>query len=89
MTDTVLDKFNADYWADTYSDMLGVDPSMIVANDKVALVRGQRAKAMQQAQQAALANQASDTAQKLGNTPTQGGQSTALQDATSNFSGYN
>ena len=88
-TDTVLDKFNADYWADTYSDMLGVDPSMIVANDKVALVRGQRAKAMQQAQQAALANQASDTAQKLGNTPTQGGQSTALQDATSNFSGYN
>jgi Bacteriophage head to tail connecting protein len=85
----VVDNFDADQWASRYSDMLGVDPELIVANDKVALVRQQRQQAQQQAQQAAVAQQAADSAQKLGNTPTQGGQSTALDDATSGFSGYN
>ena len=84
----VLDKFDPDQWADIYSDMLGVDPSLIVADDKVALVRKQRAQAQQAAQQAAINNQRADTAQKLANSPTQGGGSTALNDVMNQFSGY-
>lgn len=51
----VLDKFDADKWADVYSDMLGTDPELIVPSDKVALIRKARAEAQQQAQQAAMA----------------------------------
>ena len=84
----VLDKFNADAWADAYSDMLGVDPSLIVGNDKVAIVRKQRQQAQAEAQQAAVNNQRADTAQKLGNTPTQGGSSSALNDIMGGLTGY-
>jgi hypothetical protein len=84
----VLDKFDQDIWADRYSDMLGVDPELVVASDKVALVRQQRAQAQAQQQEAAMAEQKASTAQKLGNTPTQGGGSTALDDVISQFSGY-
>lgn len=54
----VLDKFNADEWADVYADKLGVDPELIVADEQVAVIRQARAQAQQQAtrqQQAALA----------------------------------
>jgi Bacteriophage head to tail connecting protein len=47
------DKFDADQAVDVYADLLGVDPQLIVADDKVALVRQDRAK--QQAQQQAMA----------------------------------
>lgn len=57
----VLDKLDADRWADEYADMLGVDPNLIVGGEKVALIRESRAQAMQaqqeaeqQAQQAAV-----------------------------------
>ena len=83
----VLDKFNEDEWADKYGDMLGVDPTLIVADEKVAIVRDQRAKAQQAAQQAQQMQAAADTAQKLGNTPTAPG-SNALQDIIGQFSGY-
>jgi hypothetical protein len=98
----ILDKFDADVWADKYADMLGVDPEMVVAGDKVALVRNARAQAQAAAQKAAMANSAADTAQKLGNTPT--GTNNALsalvaggglvktgptQNAGAPFSGYN
>lgn len=66
----VLDKFDEDQWADEYSDMLGISPRLIVASDKVALIRQGRAQAAQAAQQAALANSAADTAQKLAASPT-------------------
>lgn len=84
----VLDKIDVDYWADTYSDMLGVDPRMLVPEEKVLMLRQQRAQAAQQAQQAAMHNQQADTAQKLANTPTQGGNSTGLDDVMGMFSGY-
>ena len=84
----VLDKFDADAWADAYSDMLGVDPNLIVGNDKVAIVRKQRQQAQVEAQQAAVNNQRADTAQKLGNTPTQGGSSSALNDIMGGLTGY-
>jgi hypothetical protein len=82
----VLDKFDSDKWADAYADMLGVDPELIVADDKVALIRKQRAQQQQAAQQAAMANSAADTAQKLGNVQTTGGN--AASDIIGLFSGY-
>lgn len=66
MKPEVLDKFDADRWADACADMLGVDPELIVPGDQVVLIRQQRAKQQQAAQQAALINQGADTAQKLG-----------------------
>lgn len=72
-SDTVADKFDADKWADVYSDMLGVDPELIIGDDKVALVRNSRAQAAAKQQQLAAAEQASNTAKNLGATPTTGG----------------
>jgi len=69
----VLDKLDADAWADEYSGDLGINPKLIVDDDKVKAIRDARAKAQQQAQQAAMMNQNADTAQKLGATPTTGG----------------
>lgn len=86
--DTVFDKVNADYLADEYAEMLGVDPSAIVGSRELALVRKQRAKAEQQAVQTAEMGQAAQTANLLGNTPTEGGRSNALTDVISQFSGY-
>lgn len=84
----VLDKFDEDEWADKYGDMLGVDPTLIVADEKVAIIRQQRAQ-----QQAAAAKQqqiaeAAKTAQTLSQTPTGTGQPNALTDIVSQFSGY-
>lgn len=82
----VLDKFDADRWADTYADMLGVDPQLIVPSNQVALIRQQRAQAAQAQQQAAMMAQGADAAQKLGSIDT--GQQSALTDVTRAFSGY-
>ena len=46
----VLDKFDADAWVDVYADQTGVDPSLIVAGEQVALIRANRAQQQQQAQ---------------------------------------
>ncbi|MFM2208842.1 MAG: hypothetical protein RIQ96_485, partial [Pseudomonadota bacterium] len=50
----VLDKIDFDQVVDTYGEAYGVDPKIIVPDDKVAALRQQRAAAMQ-AQQAAAA----------------------------------
>lgn len=86
MKPEVMDKLDADKWADTYSDMLGVDPELIVAGDKVALIRQQRAEQQRAMQQAAMIQQGADTAAKLGNAPTDG--KNALTDVMQMFSGY-
>jgi hypothetical protein len=83
----VLDKFDADVWANDYADMLGVDPTMLVSDEQVAMVRQARAQAQAKAQQSAMANQAADTAQKLGSVNTTGGN--AASDVMNMFSGYN
>lgn len=83
----VLDKFDEDMWADKYADMLGVDPDLIVGNERVAIVREQKAQAAQAAQQAAQMQSMADTANKLGNTPTTQG-SNALNDVMSGLTGY-
>lgn len=84
----VLDKFDVDKWADIYSDSLGVDPSLVIANDKVAIIRQERAQAQAQAAQVAQMEQAASAAQKLGSVQTQGGQSNAAVDMMNQFSGY-
>lgn len=82
----VLDKFDADRWADSYADMLGIDPELIVPGERVALVRQQRAQQQQAAQQAELMQQGADTAAKLGSVNT--AEQNALTDVTAAFSGY-
>lgn len=82
----VLDKFNADKWADQYSDALGVDPDLIVADKDVAIIRKNRADAQAKAAKIAQAEQGAKTAQTLSQTPTTGGN--ALGDITSAFQGY-
>jgi len=82
----VLDKFNADQWADEYADMLGVSPELIVPDEQVALVRQQRAKAQQQAAQAEQATAMADSAAKLGTVDTGG--KNAATDLLNLFSGY-
>ena len=83
----VLDKLDADAWADSYSDQLGVDPTLILADDKVQAIRDARAKAQAAQQQAALMEQNSTTAKNLGQTPTSGPPNAAM-DMMQQFSGY-
>jgi hypothetical protein len=82
----VLDRFDADRWAEIYSDSLGIDPSIIVPQDKVDAIRQQRAQVQQQMQQAAMLNQTAETAQKLAAAKT--AEPNALTDITRAFSGY-
>ena len=88
MKPDVIDKFDSDAWADMYSDMLGVDPNLLVGDTDVAKLREQRAQAAQQQAQAEQLNQGADTAQKLGQVQTQNGQSNAANDVIGMFSGY-
>lgn len=57
-----LDKLKGDDVIDAYADYLGVDPDLIEANDKVAIVRQQRAEQQAQMQQLAAAQQMAATA---------------------------
>lgn len=83
----VVDKIDADQLIDSYSDMLGVDPTIILADDQVAIIREQRAEA-QQAQQAQMETMAmAETAQKLGSTPMGQGDN-ALDSMINLFQGY-
>lgn len=83
---TALDKLDTDEIIDSYADMLGVDPTFIVADDKVALVRQAREEQAAAAQQQAAAAQAAATAKDLGAANT--GEGTALGDVIGAFSGY-
>lgn len=81
-----LDKIDEDKAVDTYADQLGVDPELIVADEKVALVRQKRAEDAQAMQQAEQVQQTANVANTLGNTPR--GDQTALDDVMDMFSGY-
>lgn len=82
----VLDKFDSDKWADAYSDMLGIDPELIVPNEQVALIRNARAQAAAAAQQQAQMAQAAATAKDAA--AAGGGGAEGLTNAMSMFSGY-
>jgi len=85
----VLDKFDADQWVDIYSDMLGVDPTLIVADKQVAVVREARNKAMAAKEQAASMQQQSQTVKNLAQSAPQPGQQDGMADVMNMFSGYN
>lgn len=89
MKPEVADKFDADKWVDHYSDALGIDPDLIVPDDKVVLIREERAAAQKQAEQAAMAEQMAGAAKDAAAAPTQGGDSNALDDIMGLYSGYN
>lgn len=81
----VLDNFDVDHWAEIYSDKLGIDPQLILAGDKVALIRQQHAQAQQQAQKQESLQQASQVLKNIGQTSTQPG--TAAGDALAMMQG--
>lgn len=83
---SVWDKLDVDEVIDEYSDMLGIDPHMIVASDKVALIRQNRAQAQAQMQKQAAIAQGAQTAQTLSQTDTSG--QNALTDVMSGMQGY-
>lgn len=67
----VLDKLDGDQIIDVYSDMLGVDPSVIVGDERVAIIRSDRAEKQQQqemmSQMAAAAQPINQVAQAAKN----------------------
>jgi hypothetical protein len=81
-----LDLINTDSLVSIYADSLGVDPNILLPQDKVDAIRAQRAQAQQQAMQSAMMNQGADTAQKLASAKTT--EPNALTDVTRQFSGY-
>lgn len=60
----ILDRFNPDGWVEHYSDVLGVDASLVIPMETAMLVREQRAQQMQAQQQIAASNAQADTALK-------------------------
>ncbi len=87
MKPDVLDKFDSDAWADAYSDMLGVDPKLVVANDQVAMIRQSRAQAQAAQAKIAAAQQASQATRNFAqaSAAAQNGPGT---DVLNMFSGY-
>ena len=82
----MLDKLDVDEIVDKYADMLGIDPTMILSDDKVAEIRKERAKQQQAMMQAQTAPAAAQTAKTLSETNTT--DKNALTDAVGMFSGY-
>lgn len=62
----IIDKLDLDRAVEVYSDMLGTDPTLIVAGERVALIRQQRQQAQAAAQQMAMAQQGATVAKDLG-----------------------
>ena len=83
----VLDKFDADKWADAYADMLGVDPNLIVGSDQVAVVRQARAKMETQRAQMEQVKQMYEVGKNLGTVQTGDGTNAGM-DIMNQFSGY-
>ena len=86
MKPDVLDKFDSDAWADGYADMLGVDPKLIVAGERVAKIREDRAAAQQAMAQQEAQQNAVENAVKLNNSKTG---EPSMMDMMNQFSGYN
>lgn len=84
---SVWDKIDKDQAIDRYAAMLGAEPSIIVADDKVAKIREGRAQAAQQAQQAAAIPAAAGAARDLSQADTSG--KNALTDIMQQVQGYN
>jgi hypothetical protein len=79
----VLDKLDFDQVVDDYGEAYGVNPKVIVPDDKVAALRQQRAQAMQAAQSAATAPQVVESAKTAGEIDVAN-----LQDVLTSLQGY-
>lgn len=84
---SVWDKIDKDQAIDRYADMLGVDPSVILADEKVVIIRNERAQAMQAQQQAAMMPAAAAATKDLAAADTSG--QNALTDILRQVQGYN
>lgn len=84
---SVWDKVSKDEAIDRYADMFGVDPSVVVADDKVVIIREDRAQAQAQAQQAAAVPAMAAAAKDASMTDTSG--KNALTDVLRQVQGYN
>ena len=89
MKPEVLDRLDADQWVDAYSDMLGVDPNIIVAAEDAAFIREERNKAMAAKEQTAAMQQQAQTARDLSLAQTDPAKPNMLQDIMNQFTGYN
>jgi len=65
-----LDKLNIDEAIDSYAEMSGVSPTVILPQEQVDQIRQQRAQQQQQAQAAAMAQAAAQGAKTLSETQT-------------------
>ena len=79
----VLDKIDFDQVVDDYGDAYGVNPKIIVPDDKVQALRQQRAQAQQAAQAAATAPQVVESAKTASEIDTGN-----LQDVLTSLQGY-
>ena len=79
----IWDKIDLDQVVDDYGTMYGVNPEIIIDDDKVKAVREQRAQAMQAQQAAAAAPAMANTAKATSGIDAQG-----LQDVMNMFQGY-
>ena len=86
MKPDVLDKLNSDAWADSYADMLGVDPRLIVPGEQVAILRNARNEAAAAKEQMEAAQVQSKTASNLAAAKLD--QPSVLSQAVNMFSGY-
>jgi hypothetical protein len=68
----VLDKFDEDKWAEIYAENLGVDPELIVADERVALIRKSREQQQAAMQQAAMIQAGAGAAKDLSQADTGG-----------------
>lgn len=62
----ILDKLDLDRAVEVYSDMLGTDPTLVVAGEQVALIRADRAEREAAAQRAAMLQQGAQVAKDMG-----------------------
>jgi hypothetical protein len=85
----VWDKIDTDEVIDKYADMLAIDPSVLLADDKIAIIRDQRAKQQAAAQLAATAPAMAKAGKDMSETSTAPGDQNALADLTHQFQGYN
>ncbi len=81
----VLDKFDELTWADRYAQKLGVDPQLIVPNERVALIQKARDAALLAKEQVAMMESQSKAVKNLGTTPSGG--ATALSDVNRELAG--
>lgn len=82
----VLDKFDADQWAENYADQLGIDPKLLVPSEKVEGIRQQRAQQQAAAMAAEQAKTVAETGARLGTINT--AEPNAAANILNQFSGY-